>query len=175
MKVFEDIHKYLSLILSDKVSSLLKLNFDMKNIECQEEEYQMFTSNIPKFSYIALFRFKNRGILLFVDPKIIYMLTNKMLGGKGIIETKPRPVITLSEDYTGKKMVSWFHEFYRESKLDINFLRIEHDVNLIHFFYPDEKILSVKMNCKINMKPVGTISACYPQIIMDKKESSWGA
>lgn len=174
MQAFEEIHKYLSLILSDKVSSLLKLNFDLKDIECKVEEYQMFTATAPKFCYIALFRFVNRGILLFVDPKIIYILSNRMLGGKGIVEVRPKPVITMSEDFLGKKVVQWFYDFYRESKLDVTFLRIENDVNLIHFFYPDEKILSMQMNCRINGKPCGTISACYPQIIMDKKESSWG-
>ena len=37
-----------------------------------------------------------------------------------------------------------------------------------------KKIFYAKMNCKIDGQDAGHIFACYPRIIMDKKESSWG-
>lgn len=175
MKAFEDIHKYISLLLSDRLSAELKLNFDLKHIQCANQEFQTFSSDIPRFSYIALFKFKTRGILLLIDPKIIYVLTNRMLGGKGIIETKPKPLFTVSELFMANKLVNWFSDFYTEHHLEIKFLRVENNLDMVHFFYPDESIFGVKMNCKINQKEIGTIACCYPELIMSSKESAWAA
>ncbi len=173
MKAFEDIHKYISLLLSDRLSADLKLNFDLKHITCENQEFQMFASDIPRFSYIALYKFKSRGILLLIDPKIVYVLTNRFLGGKGTIETKPKPLFTFSESFMAEKLVNWFSEFYAESHLDVKFLRVENNLDMVHFFYPDEQIYGVKMACKINQKDIGNISCCYPKLIMDRRESSW--
>jgi len=174
IKIFTDIHKYLTLILSDKLSSLLKISLDLKDISCECQEYLKFSESIPQFSYIILLKFQNRGILLFIDSKIIYRLSNRMLGGKGGIEKKPDPKFTFSEEFMAKKIVELFFEFYKESKLEVHFLRTETDPNLLHVFYPDESVYTVAMNCKINNISIGNILVCYPQIVMDKKESAWG-
>ena len=133
LPVFTDIHKYLSLIMSDKVSSMLKLNFDMKDVNCKFEEYREFTADVNQFSYIGLFKFKNRGLLLFFDSKIIYVLCNRMLGGHGLAETKPKPVFTFSESFFAEKMLTMFFDFFKDTKLNVNFLRSEKNLDLIHF------------------------------------------
>ena len=47
----------------------------MKNLSCNEVKYSELIKGIPKFSYISIFKYGNRGVLLLVDSKIIYMLS----------------------------------------------------------------------------------------------------
>jgi len=167
MTLFNNFYKLVALLISDRISSMLELNFDMKDLECKKQSYTEFSEDIPKFAYVGLFKYKSRGVLLFIDAKIIYMLSNKMLGGKGIIETKPKPLFTFSEDFIGKELLMWFSNFFEQNKIDLKFLRVENRIEHIHYFFPDETIASAKMKCKIDNKQVGMISFCHPMQFVD--------
>jgi flagellar motor switch protein FliM len=164
----DNLYKFLALIMSDRISSQLQVNFNMKDVVCKEEMYKEFSSTLPKFVYSAIFKYKTRGILLFIDAKILYILSNRMLGGKGIIETKPKPMFTFSEDFFGKELISWFLDFYNKQDFKLKFLRVENDIEYIHYFYPDEAVYTAKMNCKFGQKSVGFISACHPKTILSE-------
>ena len=60
-----------------------------------------------------------------------------------------------------------------ENHLDIKFLRIENNLDMVHFFYPDELVYGVKMACKINQKDIGSICCCYPAMVVEDKENVW--
>ena len=162
IETFGNFYKLVALLISDRISSMLKVNFDMKDLMYKKETYANFSVDIPKFSYVGLFKYKNRGVLLFIDAKIIYILSNKMLGGEGIIETKPKPMFTFSEDFIGKELLMWFSNFFEQNRIDLKFLRVENRIEHIHYFFPDEIIASAKMKCKIDDRAVGLISLCHP-------------
>ncbi len=174
MKVLEDLHRYMSLLFSDRLSSQLQFNFDMKDVSCEQIAYKDYTQTLGSRGYMGLFRLKNRGFFVFIEPKIIYVLTNRCLGGQGITELKPKPILTFSEEFVGKKVLDMFTDFYKEAKLDTALTRIETNPSLVHFFYPEETVCMIKMGCRIDQNSIGSLSICYPTLILDKKESSWG-
>jgi len=156
-------YKRLALSTSDMVSSKLKLNFDMKSLDYVETTYAEFEKLLPPFAYIAIYQFRKRGVLLSVDPRIIYILSNRMLGGKGEVEKKPKPKFTFSEDFLGKEFISWFSYFFEDNNLPLKYLRVENNVEHTHYFFPDDPVILAKLNCSINKKEIGSIVFCHPQ------------
>ena len=162
METFSHFYKLLSLVISDRISSMLKTNFDMKDIEVKEEKYSDCIETVPKFAFVGLYKYKSRGLLIFVDAKIVYMLSNRMLGGKVIIEKKPSPMFTFSEEYFGKELLFWFLTFFEENGVNVSFLRVENRVQHIHYFFPDEMVATATLKCKLDDNVVGNIQICHP-------------
>ena len=173
MPSFSEFYKLQSLVISDRISSLLKVNFDMTDMTCAEEPYLQFTKDLPKFSYISLYKYFSRGVLVLIDAKIIYLLSNKMLGGVGVIEKKTAPQFTESEDLFGTELTSWFTDYYEQNGILTSFLRVEYNVDHVHYFFPNEKVLTVKMKCKVNGKPIGYIAICHPKMFLEKQKELW--
>jgi len=161
--ILQDYYKTMALKLSDKISSTLKVNFDMKDLACGKEEYRNFANEIPNFAYLGLFKHKGRGLIIAIDPRIIYVLSNKLLGGKGIIEIKPEPIYTFSELFFGRELVSWINALYQDIAIDLIYERYETSIHSVHYFYPDEIIFSAKMHCKYDRKPIGNIAISHYQ------------
>ena len=164
-------YKQLALNTSDMVSSKLKLNFDMKSLEYSEGQYSDFESQLPPFAYISVYQYEKKGVLLSVDPRLIYILSNRMLGGKGEIEKKPLLKFTFSEDFLGKEFISWFSYYYEENKIPLTYLRVENKVDHTHYFFSDDPVVIVKLNCSINKKEIGSVVFCHPKSFLDLGEN----
>lgn len=163
LDMFSNFYKMGSLILSDRLSSLLKVNIDLKDITCSMESYAGFCAQVPSFSFIGLYKYKTRGLLVFIDPKIIYILSNRFMGGVGIIEKKPSPLFTFSEQFFGEELLNWISSILPENGIDIHFLRSESKLNHVHYFFPDEEVVSMVMKCRLNEKLIGNICICHPK------------
>lgn len=170
MASFSHFYRLLALIVSDKISSLLKVNFDMKNVVTRQEKYALFTSDLNDFGFVGLFKYKDRGVLIYIDARIVYILTNRMLGGKGILETRPEALFTYTETMFGKELLSWFGDFYLKKEIEIEFIRVENFMNHIHYFYPDEEVATAKMKCKLNDEPAGYVALCHPLKFVEMEE-----
>ena len=173
MTSFSEFYKLKSLVISDRVSSMLSVNFDITDMDCSEGDYTEFAKDLPEFAYIGLFQYFSRGILLLIDSKVIYKLSNKMLGGKGLVEEKENQMFTSSEDLLGNELLSWFTEYYKQHKVKLTFLRVEQKIENVHYFFPDEKILGVKMKCKIDKEEMGYVAICHPKLFLDKQKEAW--
>ena len=46
--------------------------------------------------------------------------------------------------------------------MPLSFLRSEEQVSRVHYFYPEENVLSAVIKCKINDKVAGNIIAIHP-------------
>jgi flagellar motor switch protein FliM len=169
MEMFSNFYKLVSLLISDRLSSMLATNFDMKNLETKESLYSSFIEDVPKFAFVGLFKYKSRGLLVFIDAKIVYLLSNRLFGGQGVIEKKPSPVFTFSEEYFGKELLSWFSAFFADNGIDVSFLRVEHRVQHIHYFFPDEAVITATMKCKMNDDMIGNISICHPKQFVEEE------
>lgn len=99
----------------------------------------------------------------------MYVLRNKLFGGAGVIEKKPSPVFTFSEEYFGKELLSFFSSFFLDNGIDASFLRVENRVKHIHYFFPDESVVTATMKCKIEDIPIGNISICHPKQFVEEE------
>ena len=158
----EQFYKIQSLILSDQLSSLVKQNVDMRDLECKESTYSDLVSSGSAFSWIGLYKYLDRGVLAVIDPKIVYLITNRCLGGPGIIEKKPTPKFTFSEMFCGEELINRLTLLYQKSDIPIEFVRSEFYLDQVHYFFSDEKIIQTKINCSIGKKLAGSITLCHP-------------
>ena len=170
MVSFSHFYRLLALIVSDKMSSLLKVNFDMKNVVIRKEKYTLFTSDMADFGFVGLFKYKDRGVLVYIDARIIYVLANRMLGGKGTLEIRPEELFTYSERMFGEEFLSWFSDYFVKQGIDIQFIRVETDMKHIHYFYPDEEVATAKMKCKLNEDEIGYVALCHPLKFVDTED-----
>jgi flagellar motor switch protein FliM len=166
---FKSLHKDLSLVVSDELSSRLKINVDFKNIKFMFDEYKKIRMELPEFSFISIFKRKKKNVLCIIDPLIVYSVSNRILGGAGVIESKPESIFTFSEQFAAEKITSIITDFLDENKLSLTFVRQDYRLNLIHAFYPDEKVFAVKMNSVISNKMAGAITLCYPILSLKGK------
>ena len=118
---------------------------------------------------MGLYKYQGRGILIFIDPKIVYVLSNRMFGGKGLVEKKPKPAFTFSEQFFGKELISWFTQYFEKSGVLVSFLRVENHVDHIHYFFPDEEVAVSQMKCKVNGEELGGIYLCHPIEFVEKE------
>ncbi len=146
-----------ALQLSDHISSLLKSNFDATDVKSLQAPYASFVSAVPAFAYIGLFKTNDKGLIVAVDPKIIYVLANRMMGGRGIMERKTRPAFTLSEQFLGEEIMGFVQKKLAEANAAIQLERIEHHISHVHYFYPSDPVTKTAMFCKFNNKSVGYI------------------
>ena len=164
----DSLYKFLALKLSDRLSSQLKISFDLKDVATSQAPYTEIIKPISSFCYVGLMQYYARGVLLFVDPRIIYMLSNRMLGGQGIIEDKEYAHFTPSEHVFGEQLMNWALDFYKELQIPVTYLRSEENAAHVHYFYPDEVVFGSVMKCRINDKVAGHIIAVHP--VMDPSE-----
>ena len=172
---FSSFYKMGSLLVSDRLSSMLKVNMDLKDISCALEPYSAFCAQVPSFSFIGLYKYKTRGLLVFIDPKIVYILSNRFLGGPGIIEKKPAPLFTFSEELFGKELLSWITSIFSENNINIHFLRHESKINHVHYFFPDEVVATMVMKCRLNEKLIGNICICHPKLFVEQENLTCAA
>jgi flagellar motor switch protein FliM len=166
---FIDFYRQLSLSMSDEFSSTIKGNFDMKDIGCDEQTYASFLEGCPKFALFGLFHYRSRGMLILIDPQIVYSVSNRFMGGSGEIEKKPTPLFTFSETFFGKEILSLLSSNLQNKGVDIQFLRLETYPNNIHYFFSDETILTTTMKIKLNGEPIGDIRICHPEMFLEKE------
>lgn len=169
LEPFSNFYKMGSLLISDRLSSLLKVNMDLKDITCSMETYANFCAQVPTFSFIGLYKYKARGLLVFIDPKLVYILSNRFFGGTGIIEKKPSPLFTFSEQLFGEELLSWVTSILPENGMDVHFLRSESKLNHVHYFFPDEDVATMVMKCRLNEKLIGNICICHPKSFVEQE------
>ena len=158
----ETFFRMMTLKISDSVSSLLKINFDIKNLDYGKQVYSSFLDGISEHSCCGLFKLGARGMAIYIDPKIIYILSNRMLGGEGVIEKKMDALYTDSEKFFAKEMINLFKEYYSKHEVELEFVRIETNIKRIHYFFPEETIYGAKCLSKINDEETGVLAICHP-------------
>lgn len=150
------------LVLSNELSSVLKINFNLTQFSVVKQSFSEFLTVTPDFSYLGVFTYKNRGVLVLLDPKLIYVLSNRSLGGKGIMSKTPHPLFTFSEDFFGQYMVSWFDNYFKTYHLPLVFQRHETHLNRVHSFLSEDDIVSISVSCYLNDQDLGRIIMCHP-------------
>lgn len=169
LEAISNFYKMGSLQISDRLSSMLKVNMDLKDITCSQEQYSNFCTHIPSFAFIGLYKYKTRGLLIFIDPKIVYILSNRFMGGPGIIEKKPSPIFTYSEEVFGEELLGWITTIFIDNNIDINYLRYESKISQVHYFFPDEVVTTMVMKCRLNDKLIGNICICHPKSFIEQE------
>ena len=139
---FLKLFKGLALSLSDFISSELKVNFSLLDIEYINETYTDILTKMPNnCTYYQLKWFEKYAIML-ADNDLIIRLSNCMLGGEGIIEEREEGTFFFSEEMLKDELALWVTRYFNKIHSRVEVERTESDINLVHVFYPDDNLFT---------------------------------
>ena len=152
----EEAVKRAALYLSDLISTKLKILFNCKFIEKKLIPYENFQKMDRKFFTFALKNHKGESSIQALDPQVIYIFTNRILGGEGIIEVRKfKELFTFSESYFGKFLVEWIVDAFIRNGLPMQLDKIADSPRYYHLFLPDEKIWQFTFEIYMGQQMIG--------------------
>jgi flagellar motor switch protein FliM len=160
--------KRVALELSDVVSSKLQLLFSCTFKSKKVLNYEEFIQSLDRKYYTFSLKFGDETpILNVMDAHIIYLLTNRILGGEGIVEVRHfKDLFSYSEHYFGKQIINWMIKAYEDQIGKMELDKIADNPRYYHVFLPDEKVIQYTFEVKVGEQQVGMIYLCF-----DKKLS----
>lgn len=158
----EEILKRTILQLSDNISSQLNILFNCKFSSKKILKYDEFIQMLDRRYYVFSLRNEKVSPLLNVlDAQIIYMLTNRMLGGEGILEVRKfKDLFSFSERYFAKYLIDWLIESMHKNGLMMNLGKIADSPKYYHIYLSDEEVWQYTFEVYIAEQHVGLFYLC---------------
>ena len=169
MVAFSGFYRLLALQMSNRLSSLLSLNVDFRDVVCKEAVYGDVVGQVGSFSFSGIFRYYWRGLLVFVSPALVYRLTDRLLGGKGVVAPGHEDIFTCSERFLGERILEFFGDVFQLYSIPIVYERVDSDVASIHYFFMDEAVAVAKLKSKIDGEDSGDMLICHPIQFLEKE------
>lgn len=161
MKDSSQFYKKFSLYLTDHISGNLKVGFNTMDMTITQSNYETFSKEIPSYFFAGIFKLKDITFLTICEAKIIYALSNRMLGGNGLVETRPEQLFTDSEIFFGELFMEWVLEFYKKHNKNIEFKKFETDKSQFQSFFPTDELEIASMSCTMQNSAIGNIYVCH--------------
>ena len=128
---------------------------------------------LSKDSIAGIFKYQKRGMFLMLEPKVIQALGNKAFGGQGLVEKRTTEGFTFSEKVLAEEIFMWMNNFYTQRRLVTEFERLEESVSRVQYFYVDEEVMFIKIDCSINEKQIGNMAICQPLSLVSEELKVW--
>jgi len=163
--------KRVGLLLSDTISSKLDILFTFKYYGKKLVPYELIQKLDRKYYAFSLIQDNEAPILNVLDAQIIYIFTNKILGGEGIIEQRKfKDLFTFSEKYFGKYLVNWVIDTFENMGMPTELDKIADSPKFYHIFLPDENVWQFAFEVYIGSKLVGMYYLCFDRNFTFRKE-----
>jgi flagellar motor switch protein FliM len=167
---FQSGHREFFLELSDRLSTILETNIDFKEFEIQSVPYKSISDSVRNnASIIGLFKLEKRGVLVVIQTSVVTAVSDLFFGKKNpkgvAIAGKNNPPFSVR--FTGNYLTQFFQRLFDSLSIAAAFDRDETEIDLIHYFYPDDRVRVVQINSKIFGNLVGTIQIIYPDTISE--------
>ncbi|RAP37704.1 hypothetical protein DID80_03825 [Candidatus Marinamargulisbacteria bacterium SCGC AAA071-K20] len=156
-------HKQLLLDFAMDVSNELKSAFTTVSDQGKEQPFEICAAEFPKLFVSALFEYHQERYFILTDAKIIYALSNRMLGGDGHIETRPQKLFTEAESFFVTAFFEGIKRHYTTLGKDVTLLRSESTENQSQPFFKEQLVYQLKAACFLGEKSIGSVYICSAQ------------
>lgn len=160
MTNFVQFHKQLLLDFSMDISNELKAGFTTLSDAGSELMFSELNASFPKLFISALFEYNSERFYFLIDAKIIYALSNRMLGGSGQIETRPQGLFTEAEQFFATFFVEGLAKRYAKLGQTVTLIRIENTENSSLPFFPEQVVYHLHADAFLGENPIGAIHIC---------------
>jgi len=152
----------MGLRLSDLISTKLKILFTCKYYGKKRIPYEAVQKMQRKYYVFSLNTGRSTPILNIMDLNIIYMLTNRILGGEGIVENRKfKELFTFSENYFGKMFTEWIIEAFSINGTAMVLEKIADSPQYYHIYLPDEKVWHYTFEMYLGQQHIGMYYICF--------------
>ena len=173
LRGLQDIHKEFSRQLALVLTAYLRMHLEVDVVSVDQLTYDEFMRSVPNPISIAIFELNPLPgqILLGISFEVLSSIVDRMLGGVGTVEFKPRELTDVEESLV-KKMIerttqtlaeAWSHIIPVES----NLIGLDNNYSGIQVATPGEIVALITLEVHISGKHYGLISLCFPYPVLE--------
>ena len=173
LRGLQDIHKEFSRQLALVLTAYLRMHLEVDVVSVDQLTYDEFMRSVPSPISIAIFELNPLPgqILLGISFEVLSSIVDRMLGGVGNIESKPRELTDVEESLV-KKMIertvqtlaeAWSHVIPVEG----NLIGLDNNYSGIQVATPGEIVALITLEVHISGKHYGLLSLCFPYPVLE--------
>lgn len=173
LRGLQDIHKEFSRQLALVLTAYLRMHLEVDVVSVDQLTYDEFMRSVPNPISIAIFELNPLPgqILLGISFEVLSSIVDRMLGGVGNIESKPRELTDVEESLV-KKMIertvqtlaeAWSHVI----PVDGNLIGLDNNYSGIQVATPGEIVALITLEVHISGKHYGLLSLCFPYPVLE--------
>ena len=173
LRGLQDIHREFSRQLALVLTAYLRMHLEVDVVSVDQLTYDEFMRSVPNPISIAIFELNPLPgqILLGISFEVLSSIVDRMLGGVGAVEIKPRELTDVEESLL-KKMIertiqtladAWSHVIPVES----NLIGLDNNYSGIQVATPGEIVALITLEVHISGKHYGLISLCFPYPVLE--------
>ena len=173
LRGLQDIHREFSRQLALVLTAYLRMHLEVDVVSVDQLTYDEFMRSVPNPISIAIFELNPLPgqILLGISFEVLSSIVDRMLGGVGTVEIKPRELTDVEESLV-KKMIertiqtlaeAWSHIIPVES----NLIGLDNNYSGIQVATPGEIVALITLEVHISGKHYGLISLCFPYPVLE--------
>ncbi len=160
MPELELLVKKMALLLSDSVSGQLQTHFTCRFFGKKMIPFQSIQQLESDYFTFSLYNSDKAPILIAVDAPIIHRLSNRLLGGEGVIEPRGRSTFSASDNALGHHLIHWTQAAFRKQGVSLSVGKIAESPKFFYIYLPDELVWQVAFEVKIGPHQAGMIFLC---------------
>lgn len=173
LRGLQDIHREFSRQLALVLTAYLRMHLEVDVVSVDQLTYDEFMRSVPNPISIAIFELNPLPgqILLGISFEVLSSIVDRMLGGVGNVEIKPRELTDIEESLV-KKMIertiqtlaeAWSHII----PVDGNLIGLDNNYSGIQVATPGEIVALITLEVHISGKHYGLISLCFPYPVLE--------
>ncbi len=173
LRGLQDIHKEFSRQLALVLTAYLRMHLEVDVVSVDQLTYDEFMRSVPNPISIAIFELNPLPgqILLGISFEVLSSIVDRMLGGVGNIESKPRELTDVEESLI-KKMIertiqtlaeAWSHVI----PVDGNLIGLDNNYSGIQVATPGEIVALITLEVHIAGKYYGLLNLCFPYPVLE--------
>lgn len=173
LRGLQDIHREFSRQLALVLTAYLRMHLEVDVVSVDQLTYDEFMRSVPNPISIAIFELNPLPgqVLLGVSFEVLSSIVDRMLGGVGNVEIKPRELTDVEESLV-KKMIertiqtladAWSHVI----PVDGNLIGLDNNYSGIQVATPGEIVALITLEVHISGKHYGLISLCFPYPVLE--------
>lgn len=173
LRALQDVHKEFARQLGLVLTTYLRLTVNIDVVSVDQLTYDEFTRSMPNPITIGIIEMQPLvgQMLIGVSHEITTSLVDRMLGGKGFSEIKPRDLTDVEEalakkilDKTTYTLVeAWKNIFPAHGRV----VGIDSNYSLIQIVTPGEIVALITLEVQIGSKFSGLLSLCFPYPVLE--------
>lgn len=173
LRGLQDIHKEFSRQLALVLTAYLRMHLEVDVVSVDQLTYDEFMRSVPSPISIAIFELNPLPgqVLLGISFEVLSSIVDRMLGGVGTVEAKPRELTDVEESLL-KKMIertiqtladAWSHIIPVESHL----IGLDNNYSGIQVATAGEIVALLTFEVQISGKHFGLFSLCFPYPVLE--------
>lgn len=173
LKVLQDIHKEFSRQLALLLSAYLRLNMEIDVVSVDQLTYEEFTRSLPNPITVCVLELNPLPgqIVMIISHEVTFCIVDRMLGGPGACDPKPRELTDIEEALTKKVFekisktleTAWKGIFPVRSSV----VGIDSNAVLPQLASPGEITALTTLELQIADTQSGLLSICFPYPVLE--------